>query len=171
MTEQNTKRVTDMYFQFLSNFSFIYCYNYYYYYYFVFYFFINPNFRLVFTYPRGCYDNDRHATFNLVRVQWNPAIRPPRYCDHFFVARTKAHSFSYLKTPLIRPPRYYDQRPPLGVLSRYFLYKIIPLISEVTNYSLILARNFCVNFTLRAEATFYINSTHDISKLSQISLA
>ena len=39
MREQNTKRVTDMYFQFLSNFSFIYCYNYYYYYYFVFYFY------------------------------------------------------------------------------------------------------------------------------------
>ena len=64
-------------------------------------------------------------------VQWNPALRPPRYCDHFFTARTKAHSFSYLKTPLIRPPRYYDQRPPLGVLSRYFLYKITPLIRPV----------------------------------------
>ena len=34
-------------------------------------------------------------------------------------------------TPLIRPPRYYDQRPPLGVLSRYFLYKITPLIRPV----------------------------------------
>ena len=34
-------------------------------------------------------------------VQWNPAIRPPRYYNYFFVARTKAHSFSYLKTPLI----------------------------------------------------------------------
>ena len=64
-------------------------------------------------------------------IQWNPAIRPPRYYDHFFVARTKVHSFSYLKTPLIRPPRYYDQRPPLGVLSRYFLYKITPLIRPV----------------------------------------
>ena len=63
-----------------------------------------------------------------ILIQWNPALRPPRYCDHFFVARTKAHSFSYLKTPLIRPPRYYDQRPPLGVLSRYFLYEITPLI-------------------------------------------
>ena len=60
-----------------------------------------------------------------------PLIRPPRYYDHFFVDRTKAHSFSYLKTPLIRPPRYYDQRPPLGVLSRYFLYKITPLIRPV----------------------------------------
>ena len=60
-----------------------------------------------------------------------PLIRPPRYYDHFPVARTKAHSFSYLKTPLIRPPRYYDQRPPLGVLSRYFLYKITPLIRPV----------------------------------------
>ena len=50
---------------------------------------------------------------------------------HFFVARTKTHSFSYLKTPLIRPPRSYDQRPPLGVLSRYFLYKITPLIRPV----------------------------------------
>ena len=49
-----------------------------------------------------------------------PLIRPPRYCDLFFVVRTKAHSFSYLKTPLIRQPRYYDQRPPLGVLSRYY---------------------------------------------------
>ena len=66
-----------------------------------------------------------------IKIQWNPTIRPPRYCDHFFVARTKAHSFSYLKTPLIRPPRYYDQRPPLGVLGRYFLYKITPLIGPV----------------------------------------
>ena len=65
------------------------------------------------------------------RVQWNPALRPPRYCDHFFMPRTKAHSFSYLKIPLIRPPRYYDHRPPLGVLSRYFLYKITPLIRPV----------------------------------------
>ena len=53
------------------------------------------------------------------------------YYDYFFVTRTQAHSFSYLKTPLIRPPRYYDQRPPLGVLSRYFLYKITPLIRPV----------------------------------------
>ena len=60
-----------------------------------------------------------------------PLIRPPRYCDQFFVAQTKAHSFSCLKTPLIRPPRYYDQRPPLGVPSRYFLYKITPLIRPV----------------------------------------
>ena len=60
-----------------------------------------------------------------------PLTRPPRYCDHFFVARTKAYSFSYLKTPLIRPPRYYDQRPPLGALSRYFRYKITPLIRPV----------------------------------------
>jgi len=64
-------------------------------------------------------------------IQWNPAIQPPRYYDNFFVAQTKAHSFSYLKTPLIRPPRYYDQRPPLGVLRRYFLYKITPLIRPV----------------------------------------
>ena len=60
-----------------------------------------------------------------------PLIRPPRYYDHFSLARTNAHSFSYLKTPLIRPPRYYDQRPPLGVLSRYFLYKITSLIRPV----------------------------------------
>ena len=60
-----------------------------------------------------------------------PLIRPPRYHDHFFVAPTKAHSFSYLKILLIRPPRIYDQRPPLGVLSRYFLYKITPLIRPV----------------------------------------
>ena len=60
-----------------------------------------------------------------------PLIRSPHYYDYFFVARTQAHSFSYLKTPLIRPPRYYDQRPPLGVLSRYFLYKITPLIRPV----------------------------------------
>ena len=60
-----------------------------------------------------------------------PSIRPPRYYDYFFVARTQAHSFSYLKTPLIRPPRYYHQRPPLGALSRYFLYKITPLIRPV----------------------------------------
>ena len=59
------------------------------------------------------------------KVQWNPAIRPPRYYDHFFVARAKAHSF------LIWKPRYYDQRPLLGVLSRYFLYKITPLIRPV----------------------------------------
>ena len=65
------------------------------------------------------------------RLTTTRLIRPPRYWDHFFVARTKAHSFSYLKTSLIRPPRYYDQRPPLGVLSRYFLYKITPLIRPV----------------------------------------
>ena len=34
-------------------------------------------------------------------------------------------------TPLIRPPRYYDQRPPFGVPSLYFLYKITPLIRPV----------------------------------------
>ena len=46
-------------------------------------------------------------------------------------------------TPLLRPliflsenldnptTRYYDQRPPLGVLSRYFVYKIAPLIRPV----------------------------------------
>ena len=61
----------------------------------------------------------------------NPLIRPTRYYDHFFVARTKTPSFSYLKTPLIRPSRYYDQRPPFGVHSRYFLYKITPLIRPV----------------------------------------
>lgn len=44
--------------------------------------------------------------------------------DHFFVARTKVHPFSYLKTPVIRPPRYYDQRPSFDVSSPYFLYKI-----------------------------------------------
>ena len=34
----------------------------------------------------------------------------PRLCDHtFFVARTKAHLFSCMKTPLIQPPRYYKQ--------------------------------------------------------------
>ena len=65
------------------------------------------------------------------KIQWNLAIRPPRYYDHFFAARTKAHSFSYLKTPLIRPPRYYNQRPFFGVHSRYFLYKITPLIRPV----------------------------------------
>ena len=65
------------------------------------------------------------------RLTTTPLIRPPRYCDHFFMPRTKAHSFSYLKIPLIRPPRYYDHRPPLGVLSRYFLYKITPLIRPV----------------------------------------
>ena len=65
------------------------------------------------------------------RLTTTPLIRPPCYCDHFFVARTKAHSFSYVKIPLIQPPRYYDQRPPLGVLSRYFLYKITPLIRPV----------------------------------------
>ena len=30
-------------------------------------------------------------------------IRPPIYYDHFLMARTKAHTFSYLKTPLLRP--------------------------------------------------------------------
>ena len=77
-------------------------------------------------------ENDEMTAYlNISSLQWNPALRPPRYCDHFFVARTKAHSFSYLKIPLIRPPRYYNQRPPLGVLSRYFLYKITPLIWPV----------------------------------------
>ena len=43
-----------------------------------------------------------------------PLIRPPRYYDHFLMARTKAYSF------------YYDQRPPFGVPNLYFLYKITP---------------------------------------------
>ena len=34
-----------------------------------------------------------------------PLIRLPIYYDHFFVARTKAHTFSYLNTPLIQPSR------------------------------------------------------------------
>lgn len=34
----------------------------------------------------------------------------PRLYDHtFFVARTKAHLFSCMKTPLIQPTRYYKQ--------------------------------------------------------------
>ena len=60
-----------------------------------------------------------------------PLKRPPLYYDHFFMARAKANTLSYLKTLLIRPPRYYDQRPPFGVLSPYFLYKITPLIRPV----------------------------------------
>ena len=51
--------------------------------------------------------------------------------DHFFMARAKAHTFSYLKTLLIRRTHYYDQRPPRGVLSPRFLYKITPLIRPV----------------------------------------
>ena len=57
-----------------------------------------------------------------------PLIRQPFYYDHFFVARAKVHTFSYLKTPLLWPLRYYDQRPPFGVLRLYFFYKITPLI-------------------------------------------
>ena len=49
------------------------------------------------------------------------------------MARTKAHTFSYLKTLLIRPPRYYDQRAPFGVFSPYFLYKITPSV-RLVNY-------------------------------------
>ena len=64
-------------------------------------------------------------------ITTTPLIRPPRYYDHFFVARTKAHSFSYLKTPLIQPPRYYNQRPLFGVLSRHFLYKFTLFIRPV----------------------------------------
>ena len=51
--------------------------------------------------------------------------------DRFFVARTKVHPFSYLKTPVIRPPRYYDQRPPFEVISPYFRYKITLLILPI----------------------------------------
>ena len=56
--------------------------------------------------------------------------------DHPFIMTTfcgpnKSPHISYLKSPLIRPPRYYDQRPPFGVLSPYFLYKITPLIRLV----------------------------------------
>ena len=57
-----------------------------------------------------------------------PLIRPLLYYDDSFVARTNAHTFSYLKTPLIRTPRYYDQRPPFGVISSYCPYEITPLI-------------------------------------------
>ena len=51
--------------------------------------------------------------------------------DHFFVARTKVHPFSYLKTPLIRPPRYCDQRPSFEVISPYFRNKITLLIRPI----------------------------------------
>ena len=61
----------------------------------------------------------------------SPSKRPPLWYDYFLVARTKAYTFSYLKTPRIRPPRYYDQRPPFGVLSPYFLDKITPSVRPV----------------------------------------
>ena len=52
------------------------------------------------------------SKFGSWRVQWNPALRPPRYYDHFFLARQNVHTFSYKNTPLMRPPRLCDQRPP-----------------------------------------------------------
>ena len=65
------------------------------------------------------------------------------------MARTKANTFSYLKTPLIRPPRYYDQRPPFVVLSPYFLYKITPFITyraKLLNADWFRQRAFFLNF-------------------------
>ena len=38
-------------------------------------------------------------------LQWNPALRPPRYYGHFGLSRQNALTFSYNKTPLMRPPR------------------------------------------------------------------
>ena len=54
-----------------------------------------------------------------------PLIRPTRYYDHFLWPEQKPTHF------LIWKPRYYDQRPPFGVPSRCFLYKITPLIRPV----------------------------------------
>ena len=45
------------------------------------------------------------------RLTTTSLIRPPRYYDHFFLARQNAHTFSYKNTPLMRPPRLCDQRP------------------------------------------------------------
>ena len=54
-----------------------------------------------------------------------PLLRP-LFCDP-----NKNPLIFLSEDPLIRPPRYYDQRPPFGVPSRYFLYKITPLIRPV----------------------------------------
>ena len=44
------------------------------------YFFTNQSFRLVFTHPCGCYDNDRNATFNLMLVMFYKYILCPWGC-------------------------------------------------------------------------------------------
>ena len=46
------------------------------------------------------------------RLTTTSLIQPPRYYDHFFLARQNVHTFSYKNTPLMRPPRLCDQRPP-----------------------------------------------------------
>ena len=46
------------------------------------------------------------------RLTTTSLIRPPRYYDHFFLARQNVHTFSYKNTPLMRAPRLCDQRPP-----------------------------------------------------------
>ena len=57
---------------------------------------------------------DRRNVDNTVepRLTTTSLIRPPRYYDHFFLARQNVHTFSYKNTPLMRPPRLCDQRPP-----------------------------------------------------------
>ena len=72
-----------------------------------------------------------------MRIQYSgtlPYHHPIQY-DHPFITTTflwpeqkLTDTFSYLKAPLIQAPRYYNQRPPFGVLSPYFLYKITLLI-------------------------------------------
>ena len=53
------------------------------------------------------------------RLTTTPLIRPPRYCDHFFMPRTKALSFSYLKIPLLRPPTTFGSPESLFSLQNY----------------------------------------------------
>ena len=49
--------------------------------------------------------------FEILLVQWNPALRPPRYYDHIFVLQMNWNSSHFLSitTSLIRPPRYYHR--------------------------------------------------------------
>ena len=64
-------------------------------------------------------------------MQWNLAIRPPRYYDQFVVSQMKAQSFPYFTTSLIIPSHYYHQQPLFGFPSRYFLYNLTSLIRPV----------------------------------------
>ena len=57
------------------------------------------------------FDSERFRHTVEPRLTTTSLIRPPRYYDHFFLARQNARTFSYKNTPLMRPPRLCDQRP------------------------------------------------------------
>ena len=84
---------------------------------------------------------DYHAPFDRGFIQWNPAIRPPRYYDHFFVAPTKANTFSYLKTPVntttpfLRPLFCGSNKSPHILLFENPVNPTTPLLRPTTTFS------------------------------------